>query len=229
MNIGQFRRTQQQSYITSLTATPGTVLVESPTSSEIVFKDICGDLSGANVMNSQHSYYLKFGVRRLAAYDQTFQLKIKNASNLDTNEQVIESYTVKKGNIADVVYFEVVISPNAEYNQIVWTLQRIADDYNIVNYDGTYGRVMDVSITSYAQIIDIMDYLKSQYSGLKYLTSIGIQGPTGLLMCINGEQIRVGRSGVYEIDNEMPITSIGFVPKEISVNTLEYFLMDFVY
>jgi hypothetical protein len=51
-------------------------------------------------------------------------------------------------------------------------------------------------------------------------------------MCINGEQIRIGKTGIYEINHDdIKITSISFVPKVINstTNELEYFIMDFEY
>ena len=43
------------------------------------------------------------------------------------------------------------------------------------------------------------------------LKQIGVQGPPGLLMSINGEPIRIGRSGLYEINNGINTTFIGFI------------------
>jgi len=49
-------------------------------------------------------------------------------------------------------------------------------------------------------------------------------------MCINREQIRLGRTGIYEINNGIDITSISFVPKGSNdQNNLDYFIMDFEY
>lgn len=43
-------------------------------------------------------------------------------------------------------------------------------------------------------------------------------------MCINGEQIRIGKSGIYEINNGINITFISFIPKES-----DYFIFDYEY
>jgi hypothetical protein len=50
-------------------------------------------------------------------------------------------------------------------------------------------------------------------------------------MCINGEQIRIGRTGIYEINNGLTIQSIGFILKESTFYSdgLDYFIMDFQY
>jgi len=99
------------------------------------------------------------------------------------------------------------------------------------NDDGTYGRIMEVTIISFTRLVDVVGFLKSSYPDLSYLTKIGVQGPPSLLMSINGEQIRVGRNGIYEINNGINITSISFVPKTSTASSdgLEYFIMDFEY
>jgi len=77
-----------------------------------------------------------------------------------------------------------------------------------------YERVMNIEIKSFTRLIDVIATLKNTYSNLAYLTKIGIQGPPSMLMCINGEEIRIGKSGIYEINNDIiKITSISFVPK----------------
>ena len=51
-------------------------------------------------------------------------------------------------------------------------------------------------------------------------------------MCINGEQIRIGKTIIYEINNDIiKITSISFVPKQVTLtsNEVDYFIMDFEY
>ena len=101
----------------------------------------------------------------------------------------------------------------------------------MLNSDGTYGRVMNIVDYTYTRLIDVLTTLKSSYTGMEYLTKIGIQGPPSLLMCINREQIRIGKTGIYEINNGINITSISFVPKTstLSSDGLDYFIMDFEY
>jgi len=181
-------------------------------------------------MNNKNSYYLRFGVRQKSDSEQTFYLKLKNNSETEDNEQIIETYTVNRG--TDIVYFENIITPNDTYNEVIWELERTALDYRTVNPNGIYGRLMEVQIEQYARLIDILkNDLKATYPDLKYLTKIGVQGPPALLMCINGEQIRIGKSGIYELNNGMNITSISFIPKYSSIasDRLDYFIMDFEY
>lgn len=228
-HIGQFRRPQLDSYSTPLSMELGRQQTERASSGDILFYNTCGNLSGDNVMNSQNCYYLRFGVKQRKDSEQVFYLKIRNASETEDNEQLIDEFKVARG--TGTVYFEVILSPNATYNQILWELQRTAFDYGMLNADGTYGRVMNVVDYTYTRLIDVLTTLKSTYTGMEYLTKIGIQGPPSLLMCINREQIRIGKTGIYEINNGINITSISFVPKTstLSSDGLDYFIMDFEY
>jgi hypothetical protein len=61
---------------------------------------------------------------------------------------------------------------------------------------------------------------------------MGIQGPTGLLFSMNGEEIRIGKSGIYEVQ-DFPIENLGFVIKDTSPvpyqDGKDFFIMDFQY
>ena len=228
-NIGQFRRPQLDSYSTPLSMELSRQQTEGVSSGDILFYNACGNLSGDNVMNSQNCYYLRFGVKQRSDSEQAFYLKIRNVSETEDNEQLIDEFKVARG--TGTVYFEVILSPNATYNQVLWELQRTALDYNMLNADDTAGRVINIVDYTYTRLIDVLTTLKSTYTGMEYLTKIGIQGPPSLLMCINREQIRIGKTGIYEINNGINITSISFVPKTstLSSDGLDYFIMDFEY
>lgn len=228
--IGQFRKPQIDSYSIALEMKLDRQQTGSATGGDVIFYNACGNLSGDNVVNNQNCYYLRFGVKQRSDSDQSFYLKLRNVSETEDNEQLIENYTVSRG--TGTVYFEVILSPNSTYDQILWELQRTALDYRMLNADGTYGRVMSVEVDSYTRLVDVLATLKSTYSGMEYLTKIGVQGPPSLLMCINREPIRIGRTGIYEINNGIiNITSVCFVPKEstLSSDGLDYFIMDFEY
>ena len=227
--LGQFRRPQISSYSTQLTAAIGKQATDASTGGDVVFYNACGNLTGRNVVNSQNCYYLRFGVRQRNDDQQVFYLKLHNVTETEDNEQLIEQYKVSRG--TGTVYFEIVLAPNATYNQILFELQRTALDYRMVNVDGTYGRTMNVVFDRFERFVDVVAWLKTQYPGLEYLTKIGVQGPPSLLMCINKEQIRIGKSGIYQLNNNINVTSISFMPQKstLSEDGLDYFIMDFEY
>jgi hypothetical protein len=52
-----------------------------------------------------------------------------------------------------------------------------------------------------------------------------------MLMCINGEDIRIGPNGIYEINNGYKITFIGFVVQQSdqTPDKRDYFILDYQY
>lgn len=223
--FGQFRSSQTDTYSVSLEMEMGREPTQRSSSQDVTFYNICGNLSGNNIVNNQNSYYLQFEVEERMDSEQKFYLKLRNNTQTEDNEQLVEEFTVPAGN--GTRYFEVTFTPNATYNQILWELQRTALDYQL-----DHGRLMNIIIKNYTRLINIISTLKQTYSNMTYLTKIGIQGPPSLLMCINGEQIRIGKSGIYEINNDIiKITSISFVPKQATLtsNEVDYFIMDFEY
>lgn len=231
MSVGQFRRTQLDSYYESISFDLTTQETESNIETMgIKFVNPCV-LVKSTTLTSQNNYYLKFKVSYREDSSQSFNVRIRNSNSEDANNyQNLRSYSVNQG-IGSTI-FEMVFSPNATYNQVVFELNRIPLDYTTENDDGTYGRLMIIEILEFNSLNNVIDYLSSSYSGLTKLNKIGIQGPPGLLMCINGEEIRIGRSGIYEINNNsITISFIGFILKEsaFTQDGLDYFIMDFQY
>ena len=224
--FGQFRSSQMNSYSTTLQMEMDRQTTKRISSQDLYFYNICGNLSGNNIVNNQDSYYLQFTVKERMDSEQKFYLKLKNNTQSEDNEQLIEEFSVPIGN-GNLRYFEVIFTPNATYSEILWDLQRTLLDYQLDD-----GRIMDINIIAFTKLINVISYLKQNYSNMTYLTKIGIQGPPSLLTCINGEQIRIGKSGIYELNNDLiKITYVGFIPKSstFSSNETDYFIMDFEY
>ena len=202
---------------------------DSVTSNNTKFIDSCMLLSGSNVLNSKTSYYLRFRIKQRLDSIQNFTLKLRNSDSVTDNYQNIKTYNVNQGN--STIDFELIFSPNASYNQIIFELNRIALDYITENADGTYGRIIEVEVLEFYSIYNVVTYLSSAYSNLTRLEKIGIQGPPGLMMCINGEEIRIGRTGIYELNNGITVQYIGFIVKEsdFTQDGKDYFIMDFQY
>jgi hypothetical protein len=56
------------------------------------------------------------------------------------------------------------------------------------------------------------------------LTKIGIQTDVGTIVCINGVEIKIGKTGIYELDEVVIITQLNF-PNGASSDTI----IDFIY
>lgn len=228
--IGQMRRNEFSSYSTPLESYTLGLLVNED--SIIDFQDRYMMLEGESVVSSLHSYYLKFEVFQSPTYIQDFTIKLKSDDVTVEDVQEIKTFSVKKGTESTI--FELIFTPNSTYNQLVFELNRLALDFYISNGD-TSGRIMDVKILQFDRVTNVISsYLVNKFSGLKTLKKIGIQGPPGLLFCLDGEEIRIGRSGIYELYNEeITISYLGFIIKESDSlsggDGKEFFIMDFKY
>lgn len=227
-NIGQLRRNQISSYSTALSYRQDLIRNEN---SIIDFYDQCMYLSGANIVSSIYSYYLKFEVTQLPEVIQEFSIKLQSDKVTVDNIQNIRSFVVKQG--LGTTTFELIFTPNSNYNQIVFELKRMALDFYTDNGDGTSGRIMNIKILQFDRVVNVISsYLAKNFSGMTSLKKIGIQGPPGLLFCIDGEEIRIGRSGIYELYNEdIAISYMGFIIKDslFTQDGKDFFIMDFKY
>lgn len=241
-NIGQFRRTSNlDDYYENIIAND--IQIEqfskermSENNLQIFFENPYYDFSNINkTLNKQNYYYLKFSVKKLNS-NQNFYLKLKNFSNNELeeeeeNQQIIANFDVPKKFLQtdnEWATFEIIIVPNKSYKQLYWDLTRTLledykTDFNIqTNEENVIGRKMNVIINQFAIIKNIVEDINK-------IVKIGIQGPPSFLMCINGEQIRIGKTGIFEInEDDFIISFIGFIPK-IKNNVLEYFIMDYEY
>lgn len=203
-SIGQFRRTQlaDSAYKSAIDYEKTTVTTDS-------FSDVAVTAS----LSSDSSYYLSFRVTKRSDSVQDFTLKLQSS----TQTQTIDTFSCPKG--SGNAEYEIIITPNGTYDELVFELERIVTDYS-------NPREMKITITNFFLINNIISSLDTTE-----IKKIGIQGNPGQLMCINGEQIRIGKSGVYELDNGYTVTSIGFVIKasSIAVDGLDYFIIDYQY
>ena len=230
--FGQFRKSQLNSYLTPLEYTLSNIQVQSSLSEGITFVDKGIDLEGENILQAldnaknQRSYYIRFKIYKQET-KQNITVRLINTEKTKDNVQTIKAIEIDSGNEDDYSTFEIVISPNDNhnYNQIYFELNRELIDYNTLNQDGTYGRKINIAVDRLDEIYNVIKFLNVSIEGKKVLKQIGVQGPPGLLMSINGEEIRIGRSGLYEINNGIKTTFIGFVIE----NDEKYFILDYQY
>lgn len=116
---------------------------------------------------------------------------------------------------------EFIVSPNSAYSYLTIVLDRELADFGI-NKNTSSGQENGVSQSdldnletlNLGRIIQIPSYQIQKLQNLLdniQAQKIGIQGPTGMLMCINGEGIRIGPSGIYEIKNGYKVNFLGVV------------------
>lgn len=105
--------------------------------------------------------------------------------------------------------FEICFRPVEDgFDSILLQMTRTAEDYSIVKEDGTYGRRINLNQFQFKlyQLMNKVDDMNKNGS----LSRIGVWGHAGMLMSINGEEIRIGPSGFYELDT-IDVTSLGVV------------------
>lgn len=231
--FGQLRRSQIASYMTSLEYDFIDIETKSELSQGIVFKDKAISLSSHNVLQSIDdsgkmikSYYLQMKIYKQDV-GQVITIKLINTNKREDNEQILTTITIdSKAWVDDYSVFEFVIPPNQTYDQIQCILNRTSLDYDIENTDGSYGRHLDIDIIKLTEIYNVIDFLNPSIENKGKLKQIGVQGIPGLLMSIDGEGIRVGRSGIYEINNGISISYLGFV---VDSDDNQPFLLDYQY
>lgn len=227
--FGQFRRSQLDSFLTPLKYKLEQAKIKSTISTAVTFVDNVISLTDALKPTEQDgirakNYYIRFRIYK-KANPQTIIIKLINTNKQTDNIQNLRTIIVDAGRETEYNTYEIVIPPNNNYNQIKFELQRELEDYNKKNSDGTYGRICKVEVIRLDEIYNVIDYLTTIINK-SALLQIGVQSAPGLLMCINGEEIRVGRSGLYEILNGYKVTFIGFI---VEPNDNKHFMLDYQY
>ena len=222
--IGQFRKDSLNgNYIQDLSYTITTV--ETPwggntdsSSLEIVFTDRALQL--ARSLQSGQNYFLKVGIER-QSLRQRINIILKNNNSTTNRSQTITSFTIPPLDNTNnkTAILETIISPNSAYDQIILQLTReIPQDFQTTN------RI--VNVTDDDTVFGVLTNIVNIVGVENGFTKIGVQGPSGLLMCINGEEIRIGPSGIYEIKNGYTVSFIGFA---ILSDDTNYFILDYQY
>jgi hypothetical protein len=167
-------------------------------------------------------------VKQRSDGNQVIELSLRDSTSED-KKYSIKTYEVDQGE--GISYFEAVFVANASYDKIYWILERNLLDYSDLDNPDKEERIVEIVEPMFGELIDVIPFLQASYPGLEYLTKIGVQGDPYLLMCINDEPIRVGRTGIYELKGEVNISSLYFIPRPSSIYTdgYEYFIMDFEY
>lgn len=190
-------------------------------------------------------YYFRFGVRHRNDSDQKITISLRNDDD-DDKIQELKTFTVKQDATLtstfskDYQTYELIFKPNSTYSYIYFELQRQAIDFKTVTTNNYVGRRMQITINNLNTITNLINNKNAIYDEgkLTSLKKIGVQGPPGLMFTINGEEIYIGRSGVYELyNNNISINYLGFVPQkglvtqstDGSTAQTDYFIVDYTY
>ena len=201
---------------------------------------------------SGNYYYIKLIIKRkFPNHNQNITLRLSNDQgvNQSKNYQYVDDFIIFAGGsttLEDPQYavYETILAPNASYSQLNIILGREMVDYittknpenpNQENWNSSNYKGREIKISA-CQIYKLNNILGNN-SIPSPLTKIGVQGPPGMLMCINGEPIRIGPSGIYEIRNGYKIIFLSFIRKvydvtvegETLVVNPDVFIVDYQY
>ena len=185
------------------------------------FYDECIQFNGG--LSAGLNYYFHSKIKRLSS-DQVFYIYLVNYNDVSAGEDVKTQYlktiTVQGGSSTEWVDFELLFTPLIQFDCILFQLQRTIEDYRT----GTRYPVI-----VYEELSLVKNMLSSQIKQGVSLMKMGIQSRPGLLMCINGEEIHIGRTGIYEVKNgiitvdffsvvtgAVPTNNIGFLLNQLA-------------
>ena len=139
----------------------------------------------------------------------------------DLYQNRVDSNTGRQSNIT-VPYqsVELVFTPYENATCLVFQLRRVTYDYTVQPRVLTIVE-QDVSSSTQRDVAIVNNILPKSL-----VNKIGIQTRPGSLVVINQEQMRVGKSGVLEINNGIPITSVSMVAPN---NNIDDFILDYTY
>jgi hypothetical protein len=127
----------------------------------------------------------------------------------------VETFVIPAGENQTFNY-EIIFIPDMAYKEIVLELQRESYDFQVED-----GRKINIKNIVLNTINNILNNITRNL----IIRKIGIQGPTGLTFIIDGEVVRIGRSGIYELYHDsLTISFIGVI-----LNEGDSFIMDYKY
>lgn len=152
----------------------------------------------SGMLSGKH-YYFHCKIKKINSV-QVFYVYLANCDSdgkIGDAQQYLKTISVAPANSRDVGWadIEFVFTPFATFNTLLFKMQRTAEDYVIPRY----------ATIVYQELSQINNLLPSL--NVSSLYKIGVQSRPGFLMCINGEEIRIGKNGIYELRNGFVYTT----------------------
>ena len=201
-------------------------------------------LSLSSPLQVNQVYYLRLVfIRPDNAKNIKYYIKLQQ-DNLYYQTQTIDSKQRSlKAKVSDTTtsnYVDIVFTPLKSYNKIVFEIARGWDDYQIQNQSDVNNCGGEAYINGGSNIQNgrriRLDEACFSFTLWKlkelmtdgYWKKVGVQSRPGSLVVINKEPIRLGRSGIYELNNGTKITSFMIVPDTRGYGHLDPFLVDYI-
>ena len=159
--------------------------------------------SGVNIpglLKKNVNYYLHVDIKKISS-QQEFNVYILRNTEA-SHKQLIEKVIVPSGLDSEWASVEIVFTPAADCSSIVFDMVRNEAD----------SEQPRIATIVYEELSIIHNLFTRNINAIK----IGVQSIPGLLMSINEQPIRIGRSGIYELYNDaLRITKFSVVAPAI--------------
>lgn len=161
------------------------------------------------------NYYLFVSIKRLSD-DQNIKVKLLN--NKDNEYLQVQELYIPSS------------SENNAYFNVEIAFRPIRGEWDKIVFEPTDETTTPIFEENSLEL-DLVKNLIEEDSVIKEnIIQLGIQAEPGFLFIMNGEPIRVGRTGIYELMDSYTITNLGLIPKrdkdEPSISK-DYFLLDY--
>lgn len=147
------------------------------------------------------TFYLKFKIKNESNNATDINLKLilsETASN--SQGQIIKTFTLPSYN--NIQTHDLIFTSYNNFIGIRWEQVVILE--NLQNNSLSNYSIFDVELYKLAKILPI---------GNTKITKLGIQAPPSAQVAINGQPIRIGRNGIFELIQSIDISSIHIAPK----------------
>lgn len=167
---------------------------------ELSFKSPCLELNNATFQQNK-SYYLHVRIKRLSS-NQTFYITLTD-KNDELNEKIQQIRTIRIAQLTQteqeqssynsVIDYELIFQPwDTGFQRIVFELKRGMEDLDPdEQHEGEWGRVPLIAFLELSEINNVIP--------VSSIYKLGIQSRPHLITCINGEEIQVPNSGIFEM------------------------------
>ena len=237
--VGQIRQDPDQlvtssNYFSPVTYSNTIIPTQSPYDSK-EFNDFGLSISGE--FSKQNTYYIRVIIRKVLDIYNVGDNKDNNQLSyklkllkIDTNnnrryQQLLSTFVVNAAVTENDFYtYDLIFKPNTSYDKLLFELEKNSFDYLNWKEDKDSGwrnwlnQQNNITIDSFVVLKNIIN---------KTFSKIGFQSRPGEQIAINGYPIRIGKSGIYELDNKTPITSVMIAPN--AQNQIDAFLLDYMY
>ena len=150
-------------------------------------------------------YFLSVDIERMGSGITEKEITIKLLKNTDSTifsseNQYIDTIILPKKEIigeelVNTSSFNFIITPNDTYQRIAFILSRDLTNANDIDLTA------NIDVKMFAKLNNLIGNGINVSGSNINITQIGIHARPGTLMCINGEPIKIGKRGVFELNS----------------------------